>query len=61
MKDPIVEEVRKYRQEHAAKFNYDLKAIVRDIREREKADKGRFVDLSKIPPDSPRRRKEPGK
>ena len=31
-KDPIVEEVRKIRQEHAAKFNYDLKAICEDIR-----------------------------
>ena len=26
-KDPIVEEVRKVREEHAAKFNYDLVAI----------------------------------
>jgi len=26
-KDPIVEEIRKIRQAHAAKFNYDLKAI----------------------------------
>lgn len=34
--DPIVDEVRKYRQEYAAKFNYDLKAICRDLRERQK-------------------------
>jgi hypothetical protein len=34
--DPIVEEVRKYREEHAAKFNYDIEAIVRDIKKREK-------------------------
>ena len=25
-KDPIVEEIRKIREAHAAKFNYDLKA-----------------------------------
>jgi len=49
MKDPIVEEVRKYRQEHAAKFNYDIDAIARDIRRLEKADKRQFVDLSQQP------------
>ncbi len=40
--DPIVAEVRKHRQERAAKFNYDLDAIVEDIRSREGAD-GRKV------------------
>jgi len=33
--DPIVEEIRKGRREHAAKFNYDLKAICNDLRKRE--------------------------
>jgi hypothetical protein len=61
MKDPIVEEIHRYRQEHAAKFNYDVDAIARDIQEREKTSKARFVDLSKAPPDPPRGRKEPGK
>ena len=28
MNDPIVNEVRKYRDEHSKKFNYDLDAIV---------------------------------
>jgi hypothetical protein len=31
--DPIVEEIRKIRDEHAARFNYDLDAIFRDIKE----------------------------
>lgn len=31
-KDPIVEQVRRVRREHAAKFNYDIKAICEDIR-----------------------------
>jgi hypothetical protein len=31
-KDPIVEEVRKIRQQHAKRFNYDLRAIVDDLR-----------------------------
>ena len=32
MKDPIVEEVRKVRDEHAAQFNYDLDAIYADMK-----------------------------
>jgi len=43
--DPIVEEVRKGRQEHAARFNYDLEAIVRDIRSREGKDGEKVVTL----------------
>lgn len=35
-KDPIVEEIRKIRQNHAAKFNYDLKSICADLKEKEK-------------------------
>jgi hypothetical protein len=34
--DPIVEEVRKHRQAHAARFNYDLSAIFADLIKREK-------------------------
>jgi hypothetical protein len=33
MKDPIVEEVRRYRMEHSRKFNGDLAAICKDLRE----------------------------
>lgn len=32
MRDPIVEEVRKYRMEHAQKFNFDLTAICDDLK-----------------------------
>ena len=35
-KDPIVEEVRKIREDHAKKFNYDLKRICKDLKEKEK-------------------------
>jgi len=31
-KDPIVEDIRKIRQQHAQRFNYDLGAIVDDLR-----------------------------
>ena len=34
--DPIVAEVRKVRQTHAAKFNYDLSAICADLKKKEK-------------------------
>jgi hypothetical protein len=34
--DPIVAEIRKVRDEHAAKFNYDIAAICDDIRRQEK-------------------------
>jgi len=33
--DPIVEEVRKIRNAHAKKFNYDLKAIAADLRKQQ--------------------------
>jgi hypothetical protein len=34
--DPIVEEVRKVRQAHAAKFNYNLAAICADLKKKER-------------------------
>ena len=34
--DPIVDEVRRVRDAYAARFNYDLRAIYRDLKEREK-------------------------
>jgi hypothetical protein len=36
MNDPIVDEVRRVRDAHAARFNYDLDAIFADIKKREK-------------------------
>jgi hypothetical protein len=36
MNDPFVDEIRQYRDAHAARFNYDLKAIYEDIKRREK-------------------------
>jgi hypothetical protein len=48
--DPIVDEVRKVRDEHAKKFNYDLKAIVADLRKQQKASGREYVTL---PPRKP--------
>ena len=33
--DPIVDEVRRVRDAYAARFNYDLRAIYRDLKEQE--------------------------
>jgi hypothetical protein len=44
---PIVLEVRKVKERLAAKFNYDIDAMFRDLRAREKTSGHRYVDLSK--------------
>jgi hypothetical protein len=36
-KDEIVEEIHKYREEYAKSFNYDLHAIVEDLRRKQAA------------------------
>ena len=49
-KDQLVEEVRKARQEQAARWNFDLKAILADARKRQ-AQSGHKV-VSFVPKDS---------
>lgn len=44
-KDPIVEEVRKIREEHAARFGFDLKAIYDDLKKTEKQSERNIVSL----------------
>jgi hypothetical protein len=44
-KDPIVEDIRKIREAHAAKFNYNLKAICADLKKKEKDCGHRVVSL----------------
>jgi hypothetical protein len=44
LNDPIIDEVRRIREAHAARFNYDLDAIFRDIKEQEKRSGHKFVD-----------------
>ena len=48
-RDPIVEEIRQYRQQYAARFNHDLKAICRDLRERQKKGGRKVVSLPPRP------------
>ncbi|MEZ4629311.1 MAG: hypothetical protein R2880_01065 [Deinococcales bacterium] len=45
MKDPMVEEIRQARDEHAKQFNYDLKAIFDDIKKQQKVSGQDFISL----------------
>ena len=45
MEDPIVEEIRKIREEHAARFNYDIHAIFEDIKRSERESGLKLVSL----------------
>lgn len=48
--DEIVDETRKLREEYAAQFEYDLEAIIADIKEKERQSERPIVTL---PPKSP--------
>lgn len=41
--DPIVEEIRQARQQHATKFNFDLQAIYQDLKQQEASSSWRIV------------------
>ena len=45
-KDEIVEETRRAREAFAAKFNYDLEAMYRDLKEKEQQSRRHTVSLS---------------
>src|SRR5439155_18369537 len=45
--DPIVDEVRRARDAYAARFNYDLRAIFRDLKEQEKLSGRKIVSYAK--------------
>lgn len=48
MKDPIVEEVRRYRMEHTRKFGGDLKLICEDLRRLQRESGCRVVRRSPV-------------
>ena len=58
--DPIVEEVRRVRDAHAARFNYDLDAIVRDLREKQKKSGRTFITLPPRRPSGPSKQPKEG-
>lgn len=44
MRDTIIAELRRIRDQHAAKFNYDIDAIAADLQKREKLSPGKLVN-----------------
>ncbi|NUQ40755.1 MAG: hypothetical protein HUU32_05120 [Calditrichaceae bacterium] len=48
-RDPIIEEIHRIRQEHAAKFNFDLRAIVKYYQEQQKQSGRKVVSFSRPP------------
>ncbi len=44
--DPIVDEVRRARDAYAARFNYDLRANYRDLKEQEMRSNRKFVSYA---------------
>ena len=47
--DPIIEEIRQAGDEYAAKFNYDLAAMFRDLKDRQQKEGRRVVSFSPKP------------
>ena len=47
--DPIVAEVRAARDQHAARFGYDLKEIFRDIQARQESSGRKYVRYASRP------------
>ncbi|MBM4034512.1 MAG: hypothetical protein FJ291_22430 [Planctomycetes bacterium] len=46
-KDPIVEEMRRIKEEHAAKFNYDIRAMGKSLQEEEKRSGRKVVSYAR--------------
>jgi hypothetical protein len=57
MKDPINEEIHKYREEQARRFNFDLAALCRDLRAWQRTHQLKVV---RLPPQKISPRKENG-
>ncbi len=51
-RDAIVEEVRSQRDAYAQRFNYDLQAIVRDLRDQQKKGDRKVVSFPPRPVES---------
>jgi len=60
MKDPIVEEVRKYRTEHTRKFQGNLTTICADLRQVQKASGHKIVRLAPGKLEHPRKHVKAG-
>jgi hypothetical protein len=45
-RDEIVEEIHKYREEYAAKFDYDIRAIFEDLKRKQEESRREYVSFS---------------
>ena len=52
--DTIIQEIRRYRDEYAKKFDYDIKSMGRDIRKRQARSGQKVVKRSPRPVRDPR-------
>lgn len=50
MRNPIVEEIRRIREEHAKKFGFDLDRIFEDLKRSERKSNRKVVSLQPRPP-----------
>ena len=55
MNDPIIDEVRRIRNDYAKRFDYDLRAMAADLQKKEKTHCERLVSF----PPRPTRRSKP--
>ncbi len=46
-KDPIIDEIHKFREEHAAQFNYDIKKIVAYYKNKQNKSNRKIVNFIK--------------
>ena len=58
--DPIVDQIKRYREQYAAKFNYDLRAIVADAQRRQALDGRKVVQREPRRPDAQTAQSESG-
>ena len=49
LQDPIVEEVRRHRDEYAKQFNYDLQAIYQDLKQKQEKSGRKIVSFPPKP------------
>lgn len=49
IEDPIIAELRQTRDEHAARFNYDVHAICEDYRRMQREQNLKVVSLAPVP------------
>ena len=45
--DPVIAELHRIKDEHAQKFNYDVRAMMADLRERQKSSGRTYVSFAR--------------